>query len=146
GTTQQEAINYGNTLHEIMALIYCKTDVEAALEKVVENGVITVNESKTFRKTIQEIINHQELVIFFDGKNKVLNEQLILDSEFGNLKPDKIVIQGNNILILDYKTGEFSDNHKKQIEKYTLTLQKMNYSVIKKVLVYTNQSIQVVLL
>lgn len=146
GTAQQEAINYGNTLHEIMALIYSKNDVEVALEKNIENGVITINESKAFRNTIQEIVNHPELESFFDGKNKVLNEQLILDSEFGNLKPDKIVIQGNNVLILDYKTGEFSDNHKKQLEKYALTLQKMNFKVIKKVLVYTNQSIQVVLL
>ncbi|WP_262884246.1 hypothetical protein [Flavobacterium haoranii] len=56
------------------------------------------------------------------------------------------MIQGTNVLILDYKTGEFSDNHKKQLEKYALTLQKMNFKVIKKVLVYTNQSIQVVLL
>ena len=58
GTHQQEAIEYGNVVHEILSFIKTKKDVDLAIAKSIESGLITVSQKETVYKTIQEIVNH----------------------------------------------------------------------------------------
>lgn len=41
GTVQQDAIIFGNILHETMAFIHTKNDVDLAIQKATELGLIT---------------------------------------------------------------------------------------------------------
>jgi len=52
GTIQQDAINFGNILHEIMAFIQTKDDVDLAIQKATELGLITFSQSTIFKETI----------------------------------------------------------------------------------------------
>jgi fructose-specific component phosphotransferase system IIB-like protein len=67
GTHQQEAIEYGNVIHEILSFVKTKNDVDLAITKSIENGLITFGQ-KIVLKTIQEIVNHSELEICFAGE------------------------------------------------------------------------------
>ena len=58
GTHQQEAIEYGNVVHEILSFVKTKSDIDLAITKAVETGLITVNQKDLVCKTIQEIVNH----------------------------------------------------------------------------------------
>ena len=44
GTHQQEAIEYGNLIHEILSFVKTKDDVDFALTNALENGLITNNQ------------------------------------------------------------------------------------------------------
>ena len=44
GTHQQEAIAYGNIVHEILAVVKDKSDVDLAITKAIENGLITIDQ------------------------------------------------------------------------------------------------------
>ncbi|MBA4317729.1 MAG: hypothetical protein C0412_04950, partial [Flavobacterium sp.] len=44
GTHQQEAIEYGNVVHEILSFVKTKMDVDLAITKAVESGLITLNQ------------------------------------------------------------------------------------------------------
>ncbi|MEZ0130870.1 hypothetical protein AB9T88_14340 [Flavobacterium sp. LBUM151] len=95
GTHQQEAISYGNVVHEILAFVKDKSDVDLAVTKGLENGLITFDQVEKVLNTLQEIVNHPELTICFNGKNSILNEQTIVQKEGKILKPDRIVLTPN---------------------------------------------------
>jgi len=63
------------------------------------------------------------------GENvQILNEKAILTPKGETYRPDRIVISGNNALIIDFKTGAHEPAHQKQIEQYGNLLQTIGYA------------------
>jgi large-conductance mechanosensitive channel len=144
GTHQQEAIEYGNLIHEILSFVKTKDDVDFALINALENGLITNNQKEMVAKTIREIVNHSELKNYFDKDSLVLNEQTIIQKEGNLVKPDRMVISNKNeVYLLDYKTGLHQPKYKQQLENYQTAIEKMGYKVNKKALIYIGEKIEV---
>jgi len=145
GTHQQEAISYGNIIHEILAFVKDKSDVDLAVTKAIENGLITYDQTEKVLSTLKEIVNHDELLVCFDGKNKILNEQTIVQKEGKILKPDRIVLTANKeAYLLDYKTGVSNAKYTRQIQEYQDAIEDLGYKVLKRALVYIGSEIDVV--
>ncbi|PIF61525.1 MULTISPECIES: exodeoxyribonuclease V subunit beta [unclassified Flavobacterium] len=145
GTHQQEAIEYGNVIHEILSFVKTKNDVDLAITKSIENGLITFAQKEIVFNTIQEIVNHSELGICFAEGNEVLNEQTIIQKEGKTIKPDRMVLTKNKeVLLLDYKTGTHNVKYQQQLENYQTAIELMGYKVIKKALIYIGKEIDVV--
>lgn len=147
GTHQQKAIEYGNVIHEILSYIKTKNDIDLAITKALENGIIALSQKEAVLTIINQICLHPELSIFFDESNKILNEQIILRKEDAVIKPDRIVLnQQNQAMILDYKTGQPLAKHHKQVKMYEVALQNMGFKVVKKALVYIGETLEIVTL
>ena len=145
GTHQQEAISYGNVIHEILAFVKDKSDIDLAIEKAIENGLITYGQKEIVFKTLQEIVNHPEIGVCFDGKNIILNEQTIVQKQGKILKPDRIVLtEGKEAYLLDYKTGARNPKYIQQIQEYQYAIEDLGYKVLKRALVYIGTEIDVV--
>ncbi|MEG0850373.1 MAG: UvrD-helicase domain-containing protein [Flavobacterium sp.] len=145
GTHQQEAISYGNIVHEILAFVKDKSDIDLAVTKAIENGLVTIEQREAVLKTLLEIVNHPELSICFDGENHILNEQTIVQKEGKILKPDRIVLtKDKKAFLLDYKTGAVNSKYKLQIQEYQDAVEDLGYKVLKKALVYIGTEIDVV--
>jgi ATP-dependent exoDNAse (exonuclease V) beta subunit len=145
GTHQQEAISYGNIVHEILAFVKDKTDVDLAITKAIENGLIKIDQVDLVLKSVQEIVNHPELSICFNGKYTILNEQTIVQKEGRILKPDRIVLTPEKeAYLLDYKTGVINSKYTQQIQEYQDAIEDLGYKVLKKALVYIGTEIDVV--
>ncbi|MGO4905522.1 UvrD-helicase domain-containing protein [Flavobacterium sp. W20_MBD1_R3] len=145
GTQQQEAIEYGNVIHEILSFVKTKTDIDLAITKAIENGLIVFKQKKAVYSTMQEIVNHSELEICFAEGNEVLNEQTIIQKEGKTIKPDRMVVTKNKeVLLLDYKTGRYNVKHQHQLENYQAAIELMGYKVTKKALIYIGKGIDVV--
>jgi ATP-dependent exoDNAse (exonuclease V) beta subunit len=145
GTLRQDAIEYGNVIHEILALIHTQKDIDWAIAQAIANGWIKSFQKETVYQSITAIVQHEALSNFFAAENRVLNEQAIIQKDEKTIKPDRMVIDANNnVYLLDYKTGLHESIHKEQLEKYQIAIEKMNYKVIKKLLVYIGQSIAVI--
>ncbi|MNX19241.1 ATP-dependent helicase/nuclease subunit A [compost metagenome] len=145
GTHQQEAISYGNIVHEILAFVKDKSDVDLAVAKSLENGLITYDQEDRVLKTLKEIVNHPELNVCFDGNHTVLNEQTIVQKEGRILKPDRIVfLENKEAYLLDYKTGASNAKYRQQIQEYQDAIEDLGYTVLKKALVYIGAEIEVV--
>jgi len=144
-TKQQKAIEYGNIIHEILSLIKTRNDVELALTKAVENGLIVYGQKEKVFEAINQIVNHKELAVYFSEDNKVLNEQTIIQKEGPLVKPDRMVINSSNeMYLLDYKTGLHQPKYQLQLENYQFAIEKMGYKVTKKALVYIGDTMEVV--
>lgn len=145
GTHQQEAIEYGNVVHEILSFVKTTDDVDLAITKAIENGLINYNQKDTVFNTVQEIVNHSELSICFEAGNEVLNEQTIIQKEGNTIKPDRMVLTKNKeVYLLDYKTGTHNSKYQLQLENYQKAIELMGYNVVKKSLIYIGEQINVV--
>lgn len=145
GTHQQEAIAYGNIVHEILAFVKDKSDVDLAITKAIENGLIKIDQVDLVLKSLQEIVNHPELSICFNGDYNILNEQTIVQKEGRILKPDRVVLtQNKEAYLLDYKTGAINSKYANQIQEYQDAIEDLGYKVLKKALVYIGTEIDVV--
>ena len=145
GTHQQEAIEYGNIIHEILSFVKTRTDIDLAIIKAIENGLITSNQKEVVSNSIQEIVNNKELESYFCKGNEILNEQAIIQKEGKTIKPDRMVLTKNNeVYLLDYKTGIHNQKYQLQLENYQNAIEKMGLKVTKKALVYIGKEINVV--
>ena len=144
-TKQQNAIEYGNTIHEILSFVKTKNDIDLAISKAIENGLIVFNQKEEVSKTIHEIVNHHDLEDFFSAGTKVLNEQTIIQKEGNLVKPDRMVLNSSNeIYLLDYKTGSHLPKYQVQLENYQKAIEDMGYKVVKKSLIYIGEGIEIV--
>ncbi|RUT69827.1 ATP-dependent helicase [Flavobacterium cupreum] len=145
GTHQQDAISYGNSIHEILAFVKDKSDVDLAVTKALENGLITLDQTEKVLITLREIVNHPELSVCFNGNDKILNEQTIVQKEGKILKPDRIVLtKDKEAYLLDYKTGVSNAKYTKQIQEYEEAIEDLGYKVLKRALVYIGTDVDVV--
>ncbi len=143
-TKQQKAIEYGNIIHEILAFIKTKNDIDLAITKAIENGLIISNQKEAVLATISEIVNHKELTNYFSEEHKVMNEQTIIQKQGNIVKPDRMSIsKDKKVFLLDYKTGQHLPKHKTQLENYQKTIEDMGYKVEKKSLIYIGEEIEV---
>ena len=138
-TERKQAITYGNIIHALMAEIYYPSDVEPVLKKALSKGLMEVKEYNDLGALLKNLIEGLKAEGFFSEKNRILNERDIQISD-RIIRPDRIeIFNSNELLLLDYKTGLADDSHKQQLEFYSKNLEKMGFSVKKKVLVYLNQ-------
>jgi ATP-dependent exoDNAse (exonuclease V) beta subunit len=145
GTHQQESIEYGNVIHEILSFVKTKEDVVLAVDKAIENGLINFGQKELVSQTIRDIVNHKELELFFADGNTVLNEQTIIRKDSTTIKPDRMVVTTDDeVYLLDYKTGIHNAKYQKQLENYQHAIELMGYKVIKKSLIYIGKQIDVV--
>lgn len=145
GTYQQEAISYGNVIHEILSFVKTKADICSVIAMAVEDGLITVTQQEAVAKTISDIIGHEALLDYFSEQNIIFNEQTIIQKEGRTVKPDRMVLTAQNeMLLLDYKTGLHQPKYQQQLEEYQAAIEKMGYRVTKKALVYIGETINIV--
>ncbi|MEK8178885.1 UvrD-helicase domain-containing protein [Flavobacterium buctense] len=144
-TQQQKAIEFGNILHEILSFVKTKDDIDLALTKAIENGLIVASQKDEVEQTIKQVINHPDLDTYFAIDNKILNEKTIIQKEGNLVKPDRMVINTNKeIYLLDYKTGAHQAKYTTQLENYQNAIEKMGFKVTKKALVYIGERLEIV--
>ncbi|MGM8362313.1 UvrD-helicase domain-containing protein [Flavobacterium sp. ARAG 55.4] len=145
GTHQQESIEYGNVIHEILSFIKTKKDIDLAIDKAVENGLINFSQRELVCNTIRNIVHQERLALFFAEGNEVLNEQTVIQKEGRIIKPDRMVInKDKEVFLLDYKTGIHNVEYQKQLEDYQIAIEGMGLKVSKKALVYISEKIEIV--
>jgi len=143
-TTQKDAIEKGNLIHNIMSKIKTKTDVEISLSEFLTSGIISELQIKELETIILNIVQHPELESYFSLDYNIYNEKDILTKDGAYLRPDRLVINANNeVIIIDYKTGLPDKKHGLQLENYSRALQDMNFTVIKKILIYINDTLEI---
>ncbi len=144
GTIQADAIEFGNTLHEILSYIKTKEDINKAITMSLEKGLINQFQINIIQDVITSIVLHPELEKFYVDDAEIYNERSIIDDNKNTLIPDRISIVNNKAYLLDYKTGIPKESHKQQIEKYETILEKMGYKVEEKALVYLGENLKII--
>ncbi|WP_034042570.1 UvrD-helicase domain-containing protein [Wocania ichthyoenteri] len=143
-TTQKEAIEKGNLIHNIMSKINTKDDIDVAVNDFINVSSINKEQAKILKTVVNEIINHSKLEGYYTSSYTIYNERDIITKEGVILRPDRVVVNANNeAVIIDYKTGFEDKKHQQQLQSYQDVLEDMSLKVIKKILIYINDDIQI---
>ncbi|HLP62218.1 MAG TPA: PD-(D/E)XK nuclease family protein, partial [Candidatus Deferrimicrobium sp.] len=142
---RSERRNWGLLMHQVLAYIHSPADVPRAISAVLVSGDIEAKERNILEQKIQEIFAMEEVKEWF---NPVYNEMSAVFTESpmitdkGILRPDRVIVSGEKVKIIDFKTGARSNAHIEQMKIYREALRAMGYDNIESYLLYLeNKSI-----
>ncbi len=138
---------YGKLVHRMLSEVILHTDVKKVISKYLISGIIDEQEAKRIQYLMESVVGHNELKQYFANEVIIKNETEIitlLNGKRSIQRPDRVVIKNNELIIIDYKTGEKSEDHNEQIIEYAGFFNKLGYRNIKKILVYLNETLEVV--
>ena len=124
---QQEGI----VLHGIMERATSREDIYRSIEQLVIDGVLSQIEAEQLQEQIEQTLSHSLAAEWFDKEwEEVHTEGSIISKDDGIKRPDRVMIDGNRAVVVDYKFGEYSQNHVAQVKEYISLLERMGYSVV----------------
>ncbi|MGD2036214.1 MAG: UvrD-helicase domain-containing protein, partial [Bacteroidales bacterium] len=111
--------NRGKVLHEILSEITTIEDISGAVKRAIYKGYISQEESEEFIDHLQRSVRDHDVLRWFDGSGKIINETDIIVPKSGIRRPDRVVMFPECVDVIDYKSGtEASFNsHKKQMNE-----------------------------
>lgn len=130
---------WGNLVHEMMARIQTVGDIDAVIHQFVAERKLTKASAQPLKERIIALVSHPQIADAFNA-DEVLNERDWLGDD-RSIRPDRMARKGDRWFVIDYKTGEVVNSHKKQIREYAELLDSDNVQAF---LVYINDELEVV--
>lgn len=116
----------GSVFHKIFEFIKYKQDVQLAVDTVVRMGLITVQDSEDYYNEVSSYIQSESSMNWFSKEWEVYNERSILLSTGDVVRPDRIIMNDEQFIVIDYKfSKEKSKQHIKQVNEYMQALSKL---------------------
>ncbi len=128
GSQRGERINRGTLMHKIFEKIKTVKDIEPAIRQMISSGELRIQEGSEFSEKIGALLTQYPFSDWFSDEWKVLNERDILRPAESKHRPDRVLIKGSSVVVIDYKTGEKSDKDIRQMKGYLADLKKMGYT------------------
>ena len=124
GTVQQTYLEIGKIMHYVLSQIENTDQIQKVLDRCMAEGIITDKKlMDVVIKRLQKGFSNPKIAQWFAPDNQVFNEYSItsISSETGEpctLRPDRVVISGNTITVIDFKFGRPETEHHTQVETY----------------------------
>jgi ATP-dependent exoDNAse (exonuclease V) beta subunit len=119
---------HGILMHEILSNIQTKADIHTAILNKETSGEITKHESVELTERLEQLLNLPDVKNWFDGTMRVMNEAEILYGDGRSYRPDRIMFDNEQAIIVDYKFGEQETPHdRQQIKKYISLIRETGY-------------------
>ena len=135
-----EYINQGQLLHTLFSDIRTQQDIDPAIERLVFEGVIDSHEKEQQIKSLtRKVFSNPIVAEWYSGKYRLFNECAIVYMENGTLqtrRPDRVMINGNEVIVVDFKFGKRKPEYNEQVKGYMDLLSRMGYGAIKGYLWY----------
>lgn len=124
-------INRGRLLHTLFSAIETEEDIDNAIDQLVFEGIIGKPETE---ESIRELTHHAfslpQVQDWYSGNWHLFNECDIIWQERGELhtrRPDRVMMRGNEIVVIDFKFGKQNKKYNKQVQGYMQLLTRMGY-------------------
>ncbi|HEY3369626.1 MAG TPA: UvrD-helicase domain-containing protein [Prolixibacteraceae bacterium] len=138
---KKSGINNGKLIHDILSLIDTTADIEKAVRRIQLDGKMDAVKAQSMKAQLTQLLNNPEVKPWFDGTYRVVNERNVLTGANGVKRPDRILIGPEEVVIIDYKSGEVeSENYKYQLRTYIRELQNCGYQNVSGYIWYTRKN------
>ena len=148
---QTDYVKMGSVMHRIFSQIDTVDDIPAILQSLEQDGILY--DDNISRKKVEDILKNRfsnsQVRDWFSGRWKTFNERSIitLDRE-GKLfkrRPDRVMFDGNEVVVVDFKFGRETAEHHRQVALYMQLLRSMDYPRVSGFLwyVYENRIVPV---
>jgi len=127
----------GSLLHDILANASTQKEVEAYITNLILDGIVQEDEKPNLISKALDVLENADLKAVLSKATGSITEKNIIDAKGKLHRPDRILFNNDEVIILDYKfTLEESDKHIEQVNNYSTLLAEMGYENIKTYLFY----------
>ena len=127
----------GSNLHAILAEVNKVDEAAGVIDRLILEGLILEEERADYAQQVADVLSHPELSALLSQNANQINEKSIIGIDGKTYRPDKLVLNGKQVSIIDYKfTAEESQNHVAQIVNYKNLIEAMGYENVKPYLFY----------
>ena len=130
-------IKIGNVLHQLFSTIYTTADIPARLNELEQQGIIYNDEitSAQLRTRIEDAITNPQVQEWFSKRWQLYNECTILEynkdtNEIEEHRPDRVMTDGKEFVVVDFKFGKEREEYKKQVQQYMEILIRMGHKKV----------------
>jgi ATP-dependent exoDNAse (exonuclease V) beta subunit len=129
---------FGTKVHYVLSEIQHLDELENALQKSTRKGRITAEERDEIRTIITELFKDSRFAQYFETTEQ-LNEKEFINAKGRKLIPDKIIVTADQTLVVDFKTGQETPNHKEQVQEYLAVLKEVGFENLVGEIYYTEE-------
>ena len=122
--------NLGIIMHQLLCQIKHKDDESTAISRLLQEGVINAEQMgiiKTEMRRFWQLIDGKD---WFDEHYEILNEQSIVLPNGMTRRPDRVLLDKEKAIVIDYKFGYLQpQEHKEQVKEYMCLIKDMGFEV-----------------
>lgn len=133
-------INYGLLMHEILASIKNQQEALPLLHRYYHDGIISASERDLLKDELNTIFSNPTVRGWFNTGSDVKTEAPILIKNGADKRPDRVLIQGKDVIVIDFKTGAENPAHNRQVQNYRSLLLEMGYENVQAWLLYISHN------
>ena len=137
------ARDFGILMHDLLGKIKVPEQLEYVISEAVRSGRLEASQREKIEVLVREVMTHPKLALAFDSAATLWIERDILLPGGPLVRPDRVVIQGNQAVVIDFKTGSPQTKDRKQIAVYADVIESMGYQVHARYLVYMESQVNV---
>lgn len=130
--SSQRFINRGRLLHTLFSAIETEADIDNAISQLVFEGIIGRTETEEeIRRLTHHAFSLPQVKEWYSGSWQLFNECDIIWLENGELRtrrPDRVMIRGKEIVVVDFKFGKPNKKYNQQVQGYMQLLIRMGYA------------------
>ncbi len=147
-TSQENTyIKIGKVLHYLFSKIHTLDDVPMVLKELEQDGILYDEDISVgkLQRMLDDRLHDPRVVSWFSPRWTLYNECTILEAGKENRRPDRVMIDGDEVVVVDFKFGKFNNAYIQQVAEYKSLLRKMGYTKVTGYLwmVYTNKIVEV---
>ena len=127
----------GVVLHEILSRMTLSEDLERSVRQSYESGDIAEEELSAVISLLRGRLEEVKSYGWFDcSAIEVMNETTLIDTDGLMCRPDRVIVKGGKVTIVDYKFGEHYRKYEGQLQSYARIWRKMGYADVSAFLWY----------
>ena len=116
-------------MHEVLSRIHTAKDIPHAVESCQMEGVITQAEATQVAQRLIDLLQTPQVKDWYSNQYRILNEVEILSEGGLTKRPDRVMLKGDEVVVVDYKFGQRQlKSHRAQVRNYLHLIQEMGYA------------------
>ena len=144
-------IEKGIQLHELLMNLNTESSVQEIIHQAELNKKLSPNYRDEFTSILNALITNEKFKTFFNAADLSWSEREIINPQGEIFRPDKIILKGDQLWILDYKYADYStiseqekSKHQNQIIQYIDLINQIHGDKSQAFLLYLHTEIQIV--
>ncbi|EAZ79585.1 UvrD-helicase domain-containing protein [Algoriphagus machipongonensis] len=141
GMEQRKKQKFGLIVHEILELSANKSSALQNLQTFYFDGRLNDEEKQLVEKQLETLFNNSLFASWFDTGGILLAEQGILLPGGKQKRPDRIIMNDTDAVIVDFKTGEAHSRYANQVREYMELVNNLSQKPVKGYICYLETGI-----
>jgi ATP-dependent exoDNAse (exonuclease V) beta subunit len=128
--------SHGQRVHTFLEQLTTLDNWAVVLAAFCKAEEMSQEEARPLERQLALLFSNLQVQDWFSSNWETKNETDILLPSGKVLRPDRVLLQPNKAVVIDFKTGAKHDYHARQVQTYTALLTEMGYAEVEGYLLY----------